>query len=184
MLSVSWIGWNASDCWGQFPKVSTHSHTTQTEYLTHRIPCVPPSSPFSEVPSQPASNEFILHSQVALFPCSPFVVSPTWFLAFKSSTLWVFWTTNRPLSPYLRCGVYLCCSDQWDLWGGQVLRRLNFNPLNVELNPICHLLALLEAHPIFHVSRIRVKNRASYIYRTGEPLPSRFCILYIFFQQI
>jgi hypothetical protein len=31
-----------------------------------------------------------------------------------------------------------------------------FNPLNAELNPICHLLALLGAHPIFYVSRIRV----------------------------
>jgi len=29
------------------------------------------------------------------------------------------------------------------------------NPLNAELNPICHLLALL-AHIIFHVSRVRV----------------------------
>jgi hypothetical protein len=29
------------------------------------------------------------------------------------------------------------------------------NPLNAELNSICHLLALLGAHPIFHVSRIR-----------------------------
>ena len=33
-----------------------------------------------------------------------------------------------------------------------------FNPLNAELNPVCHLLALLEAHLIFHVSRIRVNN--------------------------
>ena len=32
-----------------------------------------------------------------------------------------------------------------------------FNPLNAELNPICHLLALLGAHLILHVSRIRVK---------------------------
>jgi hypothetical protein len=31
------------------------------------------------------------------------------------------------------------------------------NPLNPELNPICHLLALLGAHHILHVSRIRVK---------------------------
>jgi hypothetical protein len=31
-----------------------------------------------------------------------------------------------------------------------------FNPLNAKLNPICHLLALLGAHPILHVSRIRV----------------------------
>jgi len=35
---------------------------------------------------------------------------------------------------------------------------MRFNPLNAELNPICHLLALLEAHHILHVSRIRVNN--------------------------
>jgi len=33
-----------------------------------------------------------------------------------------------------------------------------FNPLNAELNPICHLLAVLGAHHILHVSRIRVKK--------------------------
>jgi hypothetical protein len=33
----------------------------------------------------------------------------------------------------------------------------NINFLNAELNPIRHLLALLGAHPIFYVSRIRVK---------------------------
>jgi len=32
-----------------------------------------------------------------------------------------------------------------------------FEPLNTELNPICHLLALLGAHHILHVSRIIVK---------------------------
>jgi hypothetical protein len=32
------------------------------------------------------------------------------------------------------------------------------NPLNTELNPICHLLALLGARHILHVSRIRVKE--------------------------
>ena len=31
------------------------------------------------------------------------------------------------------------------------------NPLNAELNPICHLQASLVAHHIIHVSRIRVK---------------------------
>jgi hypothetical protein len=35
---------------------------------------------------------------------------------------------------------------------------MGFNPLNAELNPICHLLALLGARPIFHVSRIRVNS--------------------------
>ena len=33
-----------------------------------------------------------------------------------------------------------------------------FNPLNAELNPICHLLALLGAHHILSVSRIRVNE--------------------------
>jgi len=33
-----------------------------------------------------------------------------------------------------------------------------FNPLNAELNPICHFLPLLGAHHILHVSRIRVKG--------------------------
>jgi hypothetical protein len=33
-----------------------------------------------------------------------------------------------------------------------------FNPSNAELNLICHLLALLGAHSILHVSRIRVKE--------------------------
>jgi len=31
-----------------------------------------------------------------------------------------------------------------------------FNPLNAELNSICHLLALVGAHHIFHVSGLRV----------------------------
>jgi hypothetical protein len=38
-----------------------------------------------------------------------------------------------------------------------------FNPLNAELNAICHLLALLGAHPIFHVSWIRVKGKGKAI---------------------
>jgi len=44
------------------------------------------------------------------------------------------------------CSLYCC-------------RRHKFaiNPLNSELNPICHLLALLGAHHIFHVSGLRVK---------------------------
>jgi len=35
-----------------------------------------------------------------------------------------------------------------------------FNPLNDKLNPICHLVALLGAHHILHVSRVRVKEDA------------------------
>jgi hypothetical protein len=36
-----------------------------------------------------------------------------------------------------------------------------FNPLNDELNSICHLLALLGAHHILHISRITVKGIAT-----------------------
>jgi hypothetical protein len=34
------------------------------------------------------------------------------------------------------------------------------NPLNAELNHICHQLALLGAHHILHVGRIRVKMQS------------------------
>jgi len=51
--------------------------------------------------------------------------------------------------------------------------RCTLNPLKPELNPICYLLALLGAHHLFHVSRIRVKLLTlrwlmSYIY--GAPI--------------
>ena len=36
------------------------------------------------------------------------------------------------------------------------IKPISINPLNAELNPICHLLALLGAHHIFHVSRLRI----------------------------
>ena len=46
------------------------------------------------------------------------------------------------------------------IWGlfflENLFRKFKFNPLNAELNPICHLLALLGAHHILHFSRIRV----------------------------
>jgi hypothetical protein len=40
-----------------------------------------------------------------------------------------------------------------------VKREKKVNPLNVDLNPICHLLALLGAPHIFHFSGLRVKGR-------------------------
>jgi hypothetical protein len=46
----------------------------------------------------------------------------------------------------------LLCGFKWF-----ILPELCVNPLNAEVNPICHLLALLGSHLIFHVSRIRVK---------------------------
>jgi len=51
----------------------------------------------------------------------------------------------------------------------------NMNPLNAELNPIYHLLALLGAHHILHVSRIRV-NPVKYRYQwvVIQPLLCRY----------
>jgi len=43
-------------------------------------------------------------------------------------------------------------------WIKQVFENYCFNPLSAELNPICHLLALLGAHHIFHVSGLRVNQ--------------------------
>jgi hypothetical protein len=37
-------------------------------------------------------------------------------------------------------------------------KRTIINPLNAKLNPICHLVALLGAHHILHISRIRANN--------------------------
>jgi hypothetical protein len=36
--------------------------------------------------------------------------------------------------------------------------KYTLNSLNAKLNPICHLLALLEAHTLLHVSRISVNQ--------------------------
>ena len=49
------------------------------------------------------------------------------------------------------------------------------NPLNAGLNPICHLLALLGAHHILHVSRIRVNYKV-----LGYNIPSLcfFCTVH------
>jgi len=38
------------------------------------------------------------------------------------------------------------------------MEKIFLNPLNTELNPICHLHALLGAHHIPHVRRISVKG--------------------------
>ena len=51
------------------------------------------------------------------------------------------------------------------------------NPLIAELNPICHLLALLGAHHIFHVSGLRVNghfksNMMRSWHKRPQPLPS------------
>jgi hypothetical protein len=51
---------------------------------------------------------------------------------------------------------------------------LTFNPLNAELSPICHLLALLGAHHIVHFSRIRVKATGRYTSHTQPFVFNKF----------
>jgi hypothetical protein len=55
----------------------------------------------------------------------------------------------------------------------------DINPLNAELNPICHLLALLGAHHIFHVSRYRVKWVVKFL-KKGVNGSEVLIILFIF----
>ena len=48
----------------------------------------------------------------------------------------------------------------------------SINPLNAELNPIRHLLALVGARHIVHVSRMRVKDKNEWSHTSN--LPVRF----------
>jgi len=52
---------------------------------------------------------------------------------------------------------------------------LDFNHLHAELNPICHLLALLGAHHVFHVSGLRVEEE----FQIDNPPDSRALLLYV-----
>ena len=59
----------------------------------------------------------------------------------------------------------LCLIDKFTKPNSVLTYNKFFNPLNTELNPICHLLALLGAHHILHVSRIRVKEIWQHVQR-------------------
>jgi len=41
---------------------------------------------------------------------------------------------------------------------GRIIFKIYLNPLNAKLNPTCHLLELLGAQHILHVSGVRVKG--------------------------
>ena len=52
--------------------------------------------------------------------------------------------------------------------GVKIEKHLLLNPLNVELNPICHLPAVVGAHQILHVSRVRVNSvRQAWLLNAG-----------------
>jgi hypothetical protein len=61
-------------------------------------------------------------------------------------------------------GVLTTCHTQYT-WDSSICIFL-FNPLSAKLNPISHLLALLGAHHILHVSRIRVNRTTLQVFVT------------------
>ena len=63
---------------------------------------------------------------------------------------------NMPISFYTYTITFFYCHFLIQI--AKNLLKCGINPLNAKLNPICHLLALLGAYHILHVSRIRVNN--------------------------
>jgi hypothetical protein len=106
------------------------------------------------------------------------------------SVLFSSWRTPKTIIVWCRCWCLLCeksglVSRTFFLLRDCALTRLQnlqhvanlrdkfrFNPLNAELNPICHLLTFLGAHHILHVNRIRVKA----ICCTHDPWPQWSCV--------
>jgi len=70
-------------------------------------------------------------------------------------------STQEEIKSRLKSGNACYLSVQNLLSSSLLSKNLKINPLNAKLNPICHLLALLGALHIIHVSGVRVK-----IYRT------------------
>ena len=63
------------------------------------------------------------------------------------------WTCGRIIASYMSLKQCSCYTDKYV----KTEHLAQINPLKIQLNPICHLLALLGAHPILHVSRIMFK---------------------------
>jgi len=60
--------------------------------------------------------------------------------------------------------LFLCFADRALHLSIIILVMKQLNTLNTELSPTCHLLALLGAHHILHVSRIRVNLQILVLY--------------------
>jgi hypothetical protein len=65
------------------------------------------------------------------------------------------------------------CSKHVEDWNKYIRKKncassWSFNTLNSELNPMCHLLVLLGAHHIFHVSGLRVNRISPLEYNDGS----------------
>jgi len=91
-----------------------------------------------------------------LFNCARLIVCITQSTCTKIS---YFYTPHdvRDLKPVVGHFAEWYNLTYWNIC--KKLLHVSFNPLNSKLNPICHLLALLGAHHIFHVSGLRVKHQ-------------------------
>jgi len=94
------------------------------------------------------------------------------YTMFRGSVKGTGYPLYSPVSPSLPLPASPCAIT-FQLDSNKRLHGEDINPLNAELNSICHLLALLGVHHFLHVSRIRVKSLTfrllmSYIY--GAPI--------------
>jgi hypothetical protein len=70
------------------------------------------------------------------------------------------WTTVIILVYSCKLLVYVCTEvGDGSTQPKRVAVIVDFRSLKAELNPICHLLTLLTAHHILHVSRIKVNEQ-------------------------
>jgi hypothetical protein len=94
---------------------------------------------------------------MTLFNCRYSLLSRWWMV---STLCWKLWKAKNLHES--NCGLF--DTRQFSINGpGKTKKSKSFsyiNPLNAELHLICHLVALLEAYHILHVSRIRVKRDA------------------------
>ena len=104
----------------------------------------PVVSCYTDWATQPTS--FLLHCLL-----NDRCFSPVWFGGVKHLVAGGY---SSSLNMCTTCATYIDPVTAV-LWAAPVDIRIN--PLNAELNPICHLLALLGVH-FLHVSRIRVKS--------------------------
>ena len=74
------------------------------------------------------------------------------------------------------CAIKYQCNAELTYYGQTYKLTSNINPLNAELNPICHFLALLGAHHIFHVSGLRVKHMYPYPSLLPDPITNHFAL--------
>ena len=71
--------------------------------------------------------------------------------------MWKLRCTGEKIDTSLKYGRTQAAATAADVCRNHNIEKEYVNSLNAELNPICHLLALLGVH-FLHVSRIRVKS--------------------------